>query len=95
MQFTSFGFLACFGVLLTVYYLIPKKAQWVLLLAASYGFYLLGGLQSLGFILLTTVTTYLAGCFIGRRLELQDAYLAENKQTMSRDERKDYKDSCK
>ena len=95
MQFTSFGFLACFGVLLTVYYLIPKKAQWVLLLAASYGFYLLGGLQSLGFILLTTLTTYLAGCFIGRRLELQDAYPAENKQTMSRDERKDYKAKVK
>ena len=80
MQFTSFGFLACFGVLLTVYYLVPKKAQWVLLLAASYGFYLLGGLQALGFILLTTATTYLAGYFIGRRLEQQDAYLAENKQ---------------
>ena len=95
MQFTSFGFLACFAALLAVYYLIPKKLQWVLLLAASYGFYLLGGPESLGFILLTTLTTFAAGHLIGRRLEQQDAYLAQNKQTMSREERKDYKAKVK
>ena len=95
MQFTSFSFLACLAVLLLVYYLIPKKGQWMLLLAASYGFYLFAGIEYLGFILLTTVTTYLAAHLIGRRLEKQDAYLAANKAAMSRDDRKAYKAKVK
>ena len=95
MQFTSFSFLACLAVLFVVYYLIPKKTQWILLLVASYGFYAFAGIEYLAFILFTTVTTYLAAHLIGHRLEKQDAYLAENKQTMSRDERKAYKAKIK
>lgn len=95
MQFTSFSFIACFGVLLLVYYLIPKKAQWVLLLAASYGFYLLAGVEYLSFILLTTLTTFGAAHVMGRRLEQQDAFLAGNKESLSRDERKEYKAKVK
>ncbi len=95
MQFTSFGFLAAIALLLVVYYLIPKKTQWVLLLVASYAFYLLAGIEYLFFILFTTVSTYLAAYAMGRRLEKQDAYLAENKASMSREERKDYKASVK
>lgn len=95
MQFTSFSFLACLAALLIVYYLIPKKTQWILLLAASYGFYIVSGIEYLAFILFTTLTTYAAGLVMGLRLEKQDAYLAENKATMSRDERKDYKGKIK
>lgn len=95
MQFTSFSFLACLAVLFLVYYLIPKKTQWILLLVASYGFYAFAGVEYLAFILFTTVTTYLAAHLIGQRLSKQDAYLAENKATMSRDERKAYKNKIK
>ena len=95
MQFTSFSFLACLAVLLVVYYLIPKKTQWILLLIASYGFYALAGIEYLAFILFSTITTYFAAYLIGRRLSKQDAFLAENKQTMSRDERKAYKAKIK
>ncbi len=58
MSFTSFRFLLYAGVLLAVYYSIPRRGQWVLLLGASYGFYLQSGIGNLVFILLTTVTTY-------------------------------------
>lgn len=58
MSFTSFRFLLYAGVLLAVYYAIPRRGQWVLLLGASYGFYLQSGIGNLVFILLTTVTTY-------------------------------------
>ena len=95
MQFTSFSFLACLAVLLIVYYLIPKKTQWILLLVASYGFYLLAGLKYLAFILFTTATTYLAGRIIGVRLDKQDEYLAQHKADMSRDDRKAYKAKVK
>ena len=95
MQFTSFSFLACLAVLLIVYYLIPKKTQWILLLAASYGFYLLAGIKYLAFILFTTATTYLSGQIIGARLDKQDVYLAAHKAELSRDDRKAYKNKVK
>ena len=95
MQFTSFSFLACLAALLIVYYLIPKKTQWILLLIASYGFYIVAGVKYLAFILFTTATTYLAGLFIGKRLEKQDAYLAAHKAEMSREDRKEYKAKVK
>ena len=95
MQFTSFSFLACLALLLVVYYLIPKKGQWILLLAASYGFYILAGIEYLFFILFTTATTYFAARWIGLHLSKQDAYLAEHKKDMSREERKEYKATVK
>ena len=61
------------------------------LIKSSYGFYLTAGTEYLAFILFTTITTYLAAYFMGKRLERQDAYLAQNKAAMSRDERKEYK----
>ncbi len=95
MQFTSVGFLLFAAALLLLYYLIPGKVQWLVLLAASYIFYLYAGPEYLFFILFTTFSTWLAACLIGRKLEAQDAYLAENKKTLSRDEKKAYKASVK
>jgi D-alanyl-lipoteichoic acid acyltransferase DltB (MBOAT superfamily) len=95
MQFTSVGFLLFAALLLLVYYLIPGKIQWVLLLAASYVFYLWGGMTYLVFILLTTLSTWLSTVYMGRELEKQDSYLAQNKTTLSREEKKAYKASVK
>ena len=39
MLFTSSQFIAFMAVVLLAYYLVPKKAQWPLLLVASYIFY--------------------------------------------------------
>ena len=58
MGFTSFSFLLYIGVVLALYYTIPRRGQWVLLLVASYGFYLYSGLGNLCYILLTTASTY-------------------------------------
>ena len=95
MQLTSFNFLLFAALVLTAYYCIPKKGQWMLLLAASCFFYVAAGTEFLFFILLTTVTTYAASRIIGNRLEKQDAYLAEHKTEMSREDRKDYKAKVK
>ncbi len=95
MQFTSVSFLLFAAVLLALYWAIPGKLRWMLLLAASYVFYLWAGIEYLAFILLTTLTTYAAARIIGGRLDKQDAYLAQNKQAMSREERKAYKAKVK
>jgi len=88
MQITSFGFLLFAAVLLVLYYLIPKRGQWILLLAASYCFYLWAGIEYLGFILLTTLSTYAATMAMAAMQDKQAKYLEENKASLSREERK-------
>ena len=61
MALNSLTFLAFLALVLVVYYAVPKKWQWIVLLVASYGFYLSSGVSSLVFILFTTVFTYLSG----------------------------------
>lgn len=95
MQLTTVSFALFAAALLIAYYLIPKRGQWVLLLAASYLFYLWAGVEYLVFILFTTLTTYGATLVMDRNLSVQSRYLAENKQTLSREEKKEYKASVK
>ena len=52
MLFTSYEFLGFLAVLLLLYYLVPKRFQWQLLLAASYLFYFLTGPSNLIYICL-------------------------------------------
>lgn len=65
MAFTSIDFLIFLLVSVLAYYVIPLRFRWIMLLLASYGFYLSGGVGVLGYILFTTITTYLCGCLIG------------------------------
>ncbi len=95
MSITSYSFLAFAGGLLLLYYLIPKRMQWGLLLAASYLFYTFSGVKYLAYILTTTVVTYLIGCKIGDLRDHQDAFLKEHKALLSREEKKDYKANIK
>lgn len=95
MQFTSVSFLLFAAVILLGNYLLPKKARWVWLLCGSMFFYAVAGVEYLAFILLTAVSTYLAGLLMDRNLSKQEAYLAENKQTLSREEKKEYKAKVK
>ena len=95
MAFTSFSFLLFAAAVIALYYLVPKKFQWWVLLIASYVFYLTADVRYLVFILLTTVTTYFTALHMGKALEVQDAYLAEHKKEMSREEKKEYKGKVK
>lgn len=79
MSFTSFSFLLYIGVVLTLYYTIPRRGQWVLLLVASYGFYLYSGLGNLCYLLLTTVSTYGAARIVDRTQALYDRKTAKQK----------------
>lgn len=58
MALTSFNFLLFFFGVLVLYYLIPRKYQWFLLLAASYCFYLFSGVGQILYILGTTAVSY-------------------------------------
>ena len=41
MSITSYNFLVFFAIVLLLYYIVPKKVQWVVLLFASIAYYLL------------------------------------------------------
>ena len=95
MNFNSFNFLCFAAVFLPIYYLIPRKKQWISLLCASWLFYLAAGVRYLFFILLTTLTCWAAARLMGRRLQEQDAYLKAHKGELSLAERGQYKAGIK
>ncbi|MBO5208776.1 MAG: MBOAT family protein [Lachnospiraceae bacterium] len=64
MGITSFYFLCFFAVILVVYYLIPKKCQWMFLLLCSVAYYLL---TDNGILILYPAAS-VAACYIGTRI---------------------------
>lgn len=65
MFLVTFSFLLFMGITLGVYYLVPKKYQWVVLLIASAVFYILAGEpKTVFYLLITTITVWAAGVFI-------------------------------
>ncbi len=91
MLFTSYEFLGFLLVVFLLYYIVPKKLQWMLLLAASYVFYICAGSTYWIYLLTTTITTYIAGRMIARIGTQQSAYLKANKATMDKEQKKAYK----
>lgn len=91
MLFTSYAFLGFAAVLLFLYYVLPKKIQWCLLLVASYVFYLSAGPENVFYILGTTFTVYLAALWLERVADQQSVYLKEHKQQLTKEEKKLYK----
>ena len=65
--------------------------QWGVLLVASLVFYALAGVENTIFILITSVSTYGAARWIDRRALDCTAFLKANKETMSKEDRKLYK----
>ena len=95
MLFTSYEFILFLVIIFLLYYVIPKKYQWMLLLLASYVFYSYAGIKYLLYILVTTISTYLISRQIGELFLSQKQYLKENKEDLSREERKLYKAGIK
>lgn len=95
MLLTSYGFIGFVLILAILYYVFPKKLQWMLLLLFSYLFYLSWNPLYLIFIAVTTVTIWGCGLLIDRNYETQSSYLKANKENLSKDEKKLYKSGMK
>ncbi|MHB1452339.1 MAG: MBOAT family O-acyltransferase [Saccharofermentanales bacterium] len=95
MLFTSYTFIAFISILFIVYYLIPGRYQWMLLLGASYLFYFMASPKYLIYISATTISTFIAGYFIDRMSGEQSRHLELHKGELSKEEKKDYKASVK
>ena len=67
MVFNSLEFLIFFPIVLLLYFfVVPKKYNWVMLLAASYYFYLTWKWQLIYLIVFTTVVSFVSGIVISR-----------------------------
>ena len=91
MLFTSYGFIAFVAVLLVLYYLVPKKTQWMLLLAASYFFYAFSGIWNFAFIFAVTVSCYIIARAMARMRAREDDTVEQNRDAWTKEERKAYR----
>ena len=91
MLFTSYTFIVFVAVLIALYYLFPKKAQWTLLLVASYFFYAFSGIENFAFIIFTTISCYFVARIIEKKKIKEDEYVAQNKETLDKEQRKLYR----
>lgn len=73
MSLFSLKFIAFIAVLVLLYFILPKKCQWVVLLAANVVFYLAGGLHGTLFIVVTIISQYLLALI----LDLKNSELAQ------------------
>lgn len=66
MNFVSLQYILFLPVTVLLYYLLPKKIKNPVLLAVSYFFYICFGAKYAGFMIASTLTTYIAGILIAR-----------------------------
>lgn len=70
MSFTSLNFLGFLLIVIVLNYCLPRRYRWILLLAASYFFYLNWQPAYAIILLLTTVSTYICARLLDRQTEL-------------------------
>jgi len=95
MLFTSYNFIGFLLILFIAYYIVPKRLQWMLLLVANFVFYSFSGWDNVAFITVTILSTYFVSIKIYKLYSIQEAFLKENKQALSREEKKEYKAKIK
>ncbi len=95
MAFVSFPFIILIAVTALIYFLVPKRCQWCVLLAASYVYFWINSEWLIGWLLLTTAITFFTGKAIAAINEKAKTYLAENGESMSAKERKACKEKTK
>lgn len=70
MLFNSLHFLIFFPIVLFFYFFIPHKYRWVLLLVASYYFYMSWNAGLVLLLLVSTLVNYIAALYIGKQKDM-------------------------
>ena len=96
MTYASVNFFAFVALTVLAYFALPlKKQKWVVLLIASYIFYLFAGYKYVAFILFTTVSTYSIARWIDRMSRQSKEMLKTNKTEWNRETKKQFKEKVK
>lgn len=64
MSLVSNLFLLFVAAAVIVYYLVPARWQWLVLLGFSYIYYIAGGIKYVGFLLFSTLVTWMIALLI-------------------------------
>ncbi len=86
MSITSLAFVAFSIALAALYFLVPKRLQWVALLLFSTAFYLLSGPRSWIYLAVTALSAYACARRMGRVSQGQKAYFKTHKE-LTREEK--------
>ena len=96
MTYASVNFFAFVALTVLAYFALPlKKQKWLVLLIASYIFYLFAGYKYVAFILFTTVSTYSIARWIDRMSRQSKEMLKTNKTEWNRETKKQFKEKVK
>lgn len=95
MPITSLSFLVFIFSTLILYYLVPKRFQWIVLLAASLCFYLSFGFQHAIYIVITATTVYAATRLMDGITVRQKQELKEHKEDYTKEQKKALKQTGK
>lgn len=80
MAFTSLSFLAFVTICTVVYFIVPKKIRWWVLLAGSFAFYLLSSPKTFIFLLITITTSFFGAKVLTKQNLEYKTQLAELKE---------------
>ena len=95
MIFTKVAFFVFLLVGIVAYYVLPKNVQWIWLLILSYIYYFTFSIKASLFMVFATVTIYFGGIWLEKIQNTGDRYLENNKETLSREDKKAYKGSLR
>lgn len=91
MAITSFAFVLFCFLTLIIYYLVPKKVQWMVLLVSSAFFYLTVSVNGAVFVLITATTIHFSARLMQNLSDKKTAYLKEHKDELTKEQKADYK----
>ena len=91
MSFTSGLFLIFLLVILILYFLVNKKNQWIVLLIASYIFYLASGMGMVFFLLFATLITFFTGIILEKSNNKLKLQLTSSDNSLTKAQKKQYR----
>lgn len=95
MAFVSFPFIIFIAALFCVYFIVPKKYQWCVLLAGSYLYFWINSEWLILVMFAATLVTFLVAQAIYKVNSEGKQYIKENSANMSSQEKKEYKEKTK
>ena len=92
MSFVSTGFVLFFLLTALIYYVVPQKFKWLVLLCASYAFYALNNAKSLVFIIASTLISF----FVAKKISsISEECEQRRSATSDKTERKEIRNQYK
>lgn len=91
MRFVSISFPALVAVAVLIYYRVPLRRRWWVLLAASYLFYSFAGAECVALILWTTLITYLTALLMQRVSDREASVLDAHREDWDKPQRKAFR----